>query len=314
MVKVSIVMSVFNCREYIRRAVESILEQSYSDFEFIIIEDGSSDGTKEILQKFADNDKRIKLIINKENTGIEGFTKNLNYGLELAQGEYIARMDADDISLAHRILRQVEFLDSNKNIFLVGSLVRVINEDDVVQKHVKISFDPSRDLEKANLLYHPTIMFRKSALRYRQKMRYCEDYDFYLQILSNKMHIRVMQEELLEYRILSNSISRSKFQQQYIYTQAARYVHANEMMGNYVYDDFNPDEYLQKFNKGDYFLLKYNVDTAAYINDLSALRTASIVFLQKYKFSIYGYLFLFMSYMPLYLFRQIKNMKTILTK
>ncbi|PSO83704.1 MAG: hypothetical protein BRC41_11810, partial [Cyanobacteria bacterium QH_9_48_43] len=101
--KISVVMPVYNGANYIREAVESILNQTFTDFEFIVIDDCSTDRSWEILTKYANQDQRVKLFKNEENLGV---TKSLNKGLKLAQGDYIARQDADDVSLPERFEKQ----------------------------------------------------------------------------------------------------------------------------------------------------------------------------------------------------------------
>ncbi len=106
----SVVMSVYNGEKHLNEAIDSILSQTYENFEFIIIEDCSTDKTLEILKEFKEKDNRIKIIQKEKNEGPKGFIKNLNLGLNMAQGKYIARMDADDISLPERFQKQVFFL------------------------------------------------------------------------------------------------------------------------------------------------------------------------------------------------------------
>lgn len=127
MPKVSVVMPAFNAEKYIREAVDSILNQTFTDFEFIIINDGSTDHTKEIILEY--DDPRIVLLENEKNSGI---VVTLNKGIQFARGEYIARMDSDDISLCNRIERQVLFLDSHAHIGLIGSVL-------LVNKYVRLS-------------------------------------------------------------------------------------------------------------------------------------------------------------------------------
>jgi len=114
--KISVIMSVYNGEKYLREAIESILNQTFRDFEFIIINDGSTDKTSEILSSY--NDPRIVIINNKRNIGL---TKSLNKGLKMVKGEYIARQDADDVSLPERLERMVNFLDMNRDVGLLGS-------------------------------------------------------------------------------------------------------------------------------------------------------------------------------------------------
>ena len=109
--RVTALMSVFNGDKYLSEALESILNQTFTNFEFLIINDGSNDRTEDILKSY--DDVRIRIINNDNNMGL---AKSLNKGLRIARGEYIARMDADDISLPTRLARQVEFLDKNKHV------------------------------------------------------------------------------------------------------------------------------------------------------------------------------------------------------
>jgi hypothetical protein len=124
--RVSVLMAVHNGELYLREAVESILNQTFADFEFIIVDDGSIDNTWSILQDYAANEPRIALVQNETNIGL---TKSLNRGIELGRGEYVARMDADDISLPRRLAAQVEFLDEHREIGVLGSFVQLIDAD-----------------------------------------------------------------------------------------------------------------------------------------------------------------------------------------
>ena len=117
-VVVSVVMGAFNEEILIARAIQSIVDQSYINWELIIVDDGSSDGTREIIEAFAAKDKRIILIENKINLGL---AKSLNVGISQAQGKYIARMDADDESLPKRLESQTSFLELNSDIDVLGT-------------------------------------------------------------------------------------------------------------------------------------------------------------------------------------------------
>lgn len=213
MPEISIIMSVFNGGKYLNEAVDSILSQSFNDFEFIIINDCSTDNTDEILKDYS-SDPRIKTLTKEQNKGLLGFVENLNIGLNLAQGKYIARMDADDISSPERLKKQFEFLESHPNIFLVGSSAEKIDENGDLIGYFKAE-DSEDKLKKKmlkwNYIYHPTIMFRNvSGLFYRDKFRGCEDYDFYLRSLSEGKKLINIDEPLLKYRILKTSVSRSE--------------------------------------------------------------------------------------------------------
>lgn len=172
MPKVSVVMPAYNAEKYIGEAIESILNQTFRDFEFIIINDGSVDRTKEIIQEY--DDPRIVLLENDKNSGI---VVTLNKGVDAATGEYIARMDADDIALSNRIEQQVMFLNTHRNIGVVGSALQIFGEEIDTQNRF---FSRSKEKLKAELLFnsclaHPTVMFRRSLI---QKSNECYDLQF----------------------------------------------------------------------------------------------------------------------------------------
>src|SRR4051812_26679567 len=122
---VSVLMAVYNGEQYLREAVNSILSQTFKDFEFIIIDDGSTDRSPELLASYARADSRVKLISRPN----KGLTKSLNEGLHAARGEFVARMDGDDISLPERFERQVSYLREHPEVVLVGSRVEFIDPD-----------------------------------------------------------------------------------------------------------------------------------------------------------------------------------------
>ena len=122
---VSVVMPVFNGEAFVKEALESILNQSFKQFEIVVINDGSTDKTQEIVTRLASKDARIRLINHPKNSGL---IPCLNEGLELAQGNYIARMDADDIAHPIRLQRQFEFLESNPQVIVCGSYIRLFGE------------------------------------------------------------------------------------------------------------------------------------------------------------------------------------------
>lgn len=161
--EVSVVMAVYNGQPYLEPSIRSILDQTLEDFEFIVINDGSEDRSGEVLEQFAAKDDRVRLI-HQEN---RGHVRSLNRGLGLAQGQYIARMDADDISHLKRLERQVNFLDANPEIGIVGTQVEVINEQGKKIEHWTPPTEPS--LVAWRLLFnacftHPSIMTRRSLL------------------------------------------------------------------------------------------------------------------------------------------------------
>ena len=213
--KVSVIMSVYNGEKHLREAIDSILNQTLKDFEFIIVNDGSTDRTSEILQSY--HDSRIKITSNKENIGL---TKSLNKALKLAKGEYIARQDADDISLPERLEREVSFLDKNKDVGLLGSSWHTINTDG---KKTGISKSTS-GRHAVHFMCHGTTLIRKNCLEeiglYREIFGYAQDYDLWLRI-ADKFEVRNISKPLYKLRVYRNSISLSKKLQQDLYASLA---------------------------------------------------------------------------------------------
>ena len=215
---ISVVMSVYNNIDYIEKAVASILAQSYEHFEFLIFDDGSTDGTRAKLQQYAQQDPRIKLTLNEENRGL---LPNLNAGLEQASGEYIARMDGDDYSFPDRFKKQVHLLKTRAEIVLVGTGYFTIDNKD---RRYKLTIEASEAWEVywINLfrpvLMHPSAMFRTNlltehGLRYKDDMFPAEDFDMWSRMAAYG-EIHVIQEPLIEYRLHDNNISATKFEAQ----------------------------------------------------------------------------------------------------
>lgn len=206
--KVTVLMSVFNGERFLKKAVGSVLTQTFSDFEFLVLDDCSTDNTWDILKSF--QDPRIRLIKNSVNMGL---TRALNKGLGLARGEYVARMDADDISLSERLQRQEAFLDKNQNIAMVGCWVEVIDENG--QKTKTVNFPIVPYLLRWRLLFtntfaHSAVMFRKDAALgvggYSEKMRCAQDYDLWSRI-SIHWDVANIPAVLVEWRFWKEGIS-----------------------------------------------------------------------------------------------------------
>jgi glycosyltransferase involved in cell wall biosynthesis len=203
MPQVTVLMPVFNSGKFLDAAISSILSQTYPDFEFIIIDDGSTDNSAAIIKSF--KDPRIRFFQNEINLGI---TRTLNKGIELASTEYIARMDADDISYPDRLKKQYKYLREHPDCALVSSLVRVINEDgDFVREDNFKSKYYYYNLTFFSWIYHPSVMYRKKAVESVNKytVDYAEDFELFWQ-LSRLYKIHNMDEVLLEYRISNQSL------------------------------------------------------------------------------------------------------------
>lgn len=215
MPKVSVITTVYNGEKYIREAIDGVLNQTFEDFELIVINDGSTDKTLEILRSY--RDPRIIIIDNQKNIGIP---KSLNKALGIARGEYIVRQDADDISLDTRLERQTKFLIENKDVGLVGTSYYTIDGDG---REIGVAECPSG--EKAiHFIGLPTIMVRRDCLEkmggFREVFEIAEDYDLYLR-LSEVFQIGTIREPLYKYRLYNSSTTSSKKLQTDLYASLA---------------------------------------------------------------------------------------------
>jgi glycosyltransferase involved in cell wall biosynthesis len=213
---VSVVMSIYKEPiEWISLSIDSILKQTFSDFEFIIINDfPERDENRDVLNKFLLLDDRITIIENKKNIGL---TKSLNIGLEHAKGKYIARMDADDISMHTRFEKQYQYMEDNPDCILLGTCAYII--DEAGKKIGKLLYPENHsEIEQTmilkNSLNHPTFFYRKSILEefdinYSEDYPYAEDYDFGCNLIF-KGQVHNLQEKLLKYRKSKQQIGQSK--------------------------------------------------------------------------------------------------------
>jgi len=206
--KVSIVMPVYNREKYVAFAIESILNQSFRNFEFIIVNDGSSDKTSEILSSYIDT--RIKIINNDQNKGIV-FSRNI--GIKNAIGEYISMFDSDDIALPNKLELQIKFLEKKSDFAMVGSWVKMIDENDKLLK-TKWKLTASYKKIPAILLFRnyfvqSTVLLRQNCIPkalYTKDFDIVEDYKMWFDI-SIKYKVANLQNYLVLYRIHSGNIS-----------------------------------------------------------------------------------------------------------
>jgi glycosyltransferase involved in cell wall biosynthesis len=205
---ISVVMPVFNGEKYLKEAVDSVINQTFNDFEFIIVNDGSTDRSEEIILSY--NDKRIKYI-KQNNTGIGGALKN---GCNIALGKYIARMDADDVCLPERFEVQFDFLEKKSTTVLVSNSVLYIDENSEIFGR---SFSPTANrairnkLKKGSVICHPSVMMRNDIYKKTggyQDLQPLEDYSLWVR-MSRYGKFHNLAYPLLKYRVLNTSISRS---------------------------------------------------------------------------------------------------------
>lgn len=212
---VTVIMPTYNCELYVYEAVQSILNQTFTDFEFLIIDDCSTDQTFSVLSAF--DDDRIVLIQKPENTG---YTDSLNYGISIAKGKYIARMDGDDISLPERFQRQFDFLESHPEVVICGTAIQIIGTQ-IIERHPENHDDLKIKLCFSAVFHHPTVMIRTAVLKsnlYNKAYEPAEDYELWTRLaFIGKM--ANLADVLLHYRIHSSQTSsvRKSIQDQNIF-------------------------------------------------------------------------------------------------
>lgn len=212
---VSIIMPCYNSEKYIEKAISSILCQTYSDFELIIVNDGSTDKTVDIIKKYIREDFRIILLNNKYKKGVSGA---MNTGLDISKGNYITRMDSDDISVSDRIQKQVSFLEQNPDFGICSVNISYIDENDNVQKDKLYNFSNDIPIEWQILWKNPIpnapIMYRKELIRNNKSkfknLKTAEDYDFLIGFVS-RTKIHFLNESLYLYRKHPKSLFQSNF-------------------------------------------------------------------------------------------------------
>lgn len=203
--QVTVLMPAYNCAAFIREAIESMLTQTFTDFEFLIIDDGSTDETLAIIKSF--HDPRIRVVENGKNRGI---THTLNLGLSLARGKYIARMDADDRSDRFRLERQWSVLEANPDIDVLGTWFR-LSTGGLVQHPIDDLAIRSVMLCHYCALGHPTVMMRRAALEasgftYPYKYKHAEDYALWIS-MAQTSKFQNLPEFLLTYRMHETQVS-----------------------------------------------------------------------------------------------------------
>ena len=217
MPEITILMPVRNGEKYIKESIDSILKQTFTDFELLIMDDGSPDRTVERIERYTD--ERIRLIRRKHN-----FIRNLNEGLELALGAYIARMDADDIMHTERLRIQLKRMKKNPNITVCGTWAKIFsdkgNERNVFHFGHEIICEPVLELLKYNMLLHPSVMVKKEFLfnhhiKY-QNYPYVEDYKLWFDIAKAGGILFVEPQELMMLRRSDTQVTVTKKEEMFL--------------------------------------------------------------------------------------------------
>lgn len=219
---VTVLMPVYNCAEHIVEAMESILAQTFTDFELLIVNDGSTDDTRKIIA--SKKDRRIRLIDNESNRGL---VPTLNKGLNRARGRFIARMDCDDVALPDRFLRQVKFLEDNPDVSVCGTWARVFGNPREATMTPPVHPEEIRvELLFRSALVHSSVMVRRRVLdnspyRYDPAYRHAEDYDLWAR-LSRVTRLANIDEILMMYRVHEDQIGCLHQDEQQFVTNSVR--------------------------------------------------------------------------------------------
>jgi glycosyltransferase involved in cell wall biosynthesis len=220
---VTILMPVCDGEQFLHEAIDSILAQTFADFEFLIIDDASADSSRSIVLCY--DDPRIRLLANDRNLGV---TRTLNRGIRLARGRYLARMDADDISMPERLERQVAHLDANLDCAVVTTFAQIIDTHSMPQGEIRVDLSPeefARALQRGNRLVHGAVMMRTDVVlrigAYDESMKRAQDYDLWLRI-SDEHAIHTLPEFLYSWRKHGQGISSLHTDEQDCYAAQAR--------------------------------------------------------------------------------------------
>jgi len=214
--EITVLMSVYNSEKYLKECIESVLNQTFGDFEFLIINDASTDNSRDIILSYKDN--RIKLIDNDVNIGL---TKSLNKGIKLSKGKYIARMDADDVCVNSRFINQLNYMNENHKCIVCGTWAELIDENDNYLGELKypVNNDKIRNsLFFYNCIVHSSVIIRKNILLdnsifYDEEYKQTQDYDLWCR-LTKYGEFYNYPKVLVEFRKHSNSISNIKSEMQ----------------------------------------------------------------------------------------------------
>lgn len=317
---ISVIMPVHNGEKYLEESIKSILAQSFTDFELIIINDKCTDSSPEIMEKYKKIDKRIRIVkTERKENDFSGIVGALNLGLENAQGKYIARIDDDDLALPERFEKQMKFLETNSDIFLVGTggiLIDETGEEVKVTKNITGHENVLKAVEeKRNPIMHPSIMFRNgSHYKYRVKAKHCEDVDLYLQIAFDGRKLDNIDEPLIKYRLRRNSLSFGNYYKQKMFLdEIVKIYFKKKETGIDEYDLFDDKKMNEEGDrlftedKKDYGLIRYFL----VVNKFSEMRKYSWEYLLKHGFSKKVLIILFMSLLPKRVIMKIKESRNV---
>ena len=211
-VELTVLMGVFNGLPHLGKSIESILEQTFADFEFLIIDDASADGSAEVIAGYVARDRRIRFVRNAQNVGLGGV---LSRGVQEARGSLIARMDADDAAIPERLQRQLDFLRDNPDVDVVGSYALDVTKDGVPvrERRVPTTHEKIAELVWTSPFIHPTVMFRRESIlrvgSYLPHIRRRQDYDLWFRCVAGGLRLANIPEPLIHYLYSEDTLRRN---------------------------------------------------------------------------------------------------------
>lgn len=241
-------MSVYNGGKTLSKALDSLISQTFADYELLVIDDVSTDNTAEILRSYAKKDSRIKPTYLKNKLASENsLIANFNAMLKIAKGKYIARNDDDDYSDPERLEKQVEYLDANSEVYVLGTAAEIIDEDGKLQGlHTPptTAENATQAIRSRNIIYHSSAMFRPiDGLKYR--LPFAEDYDLWLQYVKAGYKVANLEQVLLQYTLRNKSLSRRNPWKNWSAAVLAKRILKDEI----TFDQAFPAEYAESLRK-----------------------------------------------------------------
>lgn len=269
---VSVIMSVYNEDEkWLQKSIESIINQSYRNIEFIIVLDNpNNDIAKKVIQKYLENDSRVRVFYNEKNIGL---VASLNKALGYVKGDYVARMDADDIAYENRIEKQMEVIDSENVDFIMSSIRLIDEDDDIISESIIQEMNPeqfNKFAKYGNVSTHPTWLLKKKVydkLKGYRDVKYCEDFDFIIRAIQNGVCCMRTKDVLLDYRVRNVGISKLNVMEQaekafFLRKEYRRGCNISNIDVDYINQKFGKfsDEKRRKYSEADAQIEKFSKD------------------------------------------------------
>lgn len=230
---VTVVIPVHNAEAFLKEAIESIINQTYTNLEILLINDGSTDNSSKIIAEYASYDQRIKVITNRNALGYGG-EKASNEAYKIASGDFIAKLDADDVAMPDRLEKQIQYLINNPDIFLVGSWMKIIDQAGIEKgkrKYPVNNEDILREFYLRNCIGHPTIMFRNKIIPddfYKLRFKALNDYYTHFLHMQQGLKMANIPDYLVKYRIHNSNTTFSRLKEQWMVNmEIKRYIDSN---------------------------------------------------------------------------------------